>query len=91
MRIAKVTNPCRCLQKDLSRRLLKTYRNAVRGNKAQQSTRNVRGADTSCALNLFEATFLCEIGASFYTILQIAWVIAMDIVLAIIIFKGLLA
>jgi|LauGreDrversion4_2_1035121.scaffolds.fasta_scaffold361639_2 hypothetical protein len=91
MRIAKVTNPCRCLQKDLSRRLFNTYRNAVRGDQAQQSTRNVRSADTSCALNLFEAAFLCEISASFYTILQIAWVIAMDIVLAVIIFEGLLA
>lgn len=91
MRIAEVTDSICRLQKDLSRCLFNTHRDAIRRDKAQQSARNVRSADTSCAFNLFEAAFRCEISASFYTILQIAWVIAMDIVLAVIIFEGLLA
>jgi hypothetical protein len=91
MRIAEVADPCRSLQKDLSRCLLYTHRNTVRRDQSQQSARDVRGAYSSCALNLFEATFLCKISASLYTIFQVAWVIAMNIVLAVIIFEGLLA
>ena len=90
MRIAKVTNPCCCLQKDLLRCLLHTHRNAVRRDQAQQSARNVCGADASCAFNQLEPASLSQTRTNIIAIFAIARIITVDIVFTIIFVKSLL-
>jgi hypothetical protein len=90
VRIAEVADPCRSLQKDLSRCLLYTHRNTVRRDQSQQSARDVRGAYSSCALNQLEPASLSQMRTNIIAIFPIARVIAMDIVFTIIIVKSLL-
>jgi len=83
MRIPKVTNPCCCLQKDLLRCPLNTHRNSVRRDQAQQSARNVSGADASCVFNQVESASLSQKRTNIIAIFAIARIIAMDIVFTI--------